>query len=248
MSARSAAAVVLAACALAAAGCTERDAAGAETAVRDFLAAVERGDGERACRRLTEAGVAELLLAARQGRSAAPPSEPGPRPACAHVVEGVPAERRRLGALRRAPVERSIVEGDRATVETAAGSYELEEVRGSWRVSRFAPAARVLRGDDRRERPVLLRTVRPAFTDPALGESAATETDDEELEIHGAVEPPDARVGARLLRGGTLERITAGDGRWRLRLRPARGDNAVALTARAPGRSDATLVLRVRRR
>ncbi len=216
----------------------------ATSAVRELLAALDRGDGDAACERLSEAGVAELLLIAVEQRvetRGLRPERPG---VCARVAArlGAGAD---LAALRRAPILRTLVEGDQATVQTAAGAYEAEEVAGRWTIARMAPVAQALRRGDLGASPVLLAIAQPRFTAPALGETLAHRTTEATIEVTGTIHPPQARLRAQPLQGATVEEAVAADGRLRVRLRLRPGPNDVLLHAAAPGREATTLGLRV---
>jgi hypothetical protein len=234
--------------ALLAAGCGETDGERAVRAVREFVGALERADGRPACERLAEAGVSELLLAAlRTGIPASGLESPG-ADRCAIVARRLAEGASGLAELRRSPVTRTLVEGDRATVETRTGAYELEEGRdGHWRVARFEPVVRVLTGGSASERPVGLAVVRPRLREPALGPALAGRTDEESIELTGTLEPEGARLGVEPSPGTRAARVDASDGRFRVRLRLRPGRNEVVLVARAPGRATNELAVRLTR-
>jgi hypothetical protein len=233
-------------CALAAAGCRPAQSDRAAEATRAFLAALDRGDGAAVCERLTEAGVSELLLLALEHRVAFEPADARAPDTCARIAERLPVGG--VDILLRSPVSRVVLHGDRATVETEAGSYEAEERDGQWRVSRLNPVARALRGAGAPVPPVAVTVVSPDLTRPSLGPSVAGESTAAELELTGTVAPPAARVQARSLAGGSVERVAAGDGRFRIRLALRPGENSFALTATAPGREAAEIGVLIRRK
>ena len=225
----------LAVLAAAGAGCREQDGDAAVTAVHEMIAAIDRGDGHAACDRLAEAGVSELLLAAvRAGERVegleAPEADP-----CALVAERLSAEGAALVTLREAPVSAVRVEGDRATVETHAGAYEVVERDGRWLVSGLAPVARVLAGEPPPRRPVHLTVVEPKLSEPAVGPALAGRADDDVAELQGTLVPEDAELEVRPLGETRVESVEAGDGRFRVRLKLRPGRNDVVLAASAPG-------------
>jgi hypothetical protein len=196
--------------------CAPAAGEGAAGAVRELLAALDRGDGAAACERLSEAGVAELLLVAVEQRvetGGLRPERPG---VCARVAERL-ASGADLAALRRAP----------------------------WTIARMAPVAQALRRGDPPASPVLLAVAQPRFTAPALGETLAHRTTEATIEVTGTIHPPQARLRAQPLQGATIEEAEAADGRLRVRLRLRPGPNDVLLHAAAPGREATTLGLRI---
>lgn len=222
--------------ALAMGACTDADGDVAERTVREFVAALERGDGRAACERLGDAGTSELLLTALEvGTSADGLNTPG-TDRCALLASRLASGEPALAALARAPVIRTSVEGDRATVWTRAGAYEAEERDGRWLVSGFEPVARAVTGRPVSRPPVHLSVVRPKLREAALGPARAGRVKDEDVELSGTLDPPDADLDAEATRGASIERAEAGDGRFRVRLRLRPGPNDVLLTARAPGR------------
>ena len=240
--------VALALAALLAGGCRESEGKRAVQAVRGFVGALERADGHAACERLAEAGVSELLLAALRTGVPASGLEAPRADRCAIVARRLVDDAAGLGELRRSPVTRTLLEGDRATVETRAGAYEVEEERdGRWRVARFEPVVRVLTSGWASERPVGLAVVRPRLREPALGPALAGRTDEASIEVSGTLEPDDARLGVTASPGTRLVRVEARDGRFRVKLELRRGRNDVLLIARAPGRAATELAVRLTR-
>ena len=98
------------------AGCGEADGERAVESVRGFVAALERRDGQAACERLTERGMAELLLAALLARTAAHGLEGPATDRCALLARRLAAKNGGLARLRRARVRAVRIEGDRGTV------------------------------------------------------------------------------------------------------------------------------------
>ena len=230
--------------ALALGGCRDADEELAVGAVREFVGALERGDGRSACARLSEAGMSELLLTAVRARTLVALEDTG-ADRCAAVASGLARRAVGLAALRRSPVSAVRVEGDRATVETRAGAYEAEERDGRWLVGAFEPVAEALAGVPPPGEPVHLSVVRPRLTEPALGPVAAGRADDGVAELTGTLEPADAVLEARASGGTRVERVEARDGRFRVRLRLRRGHNDVVLTARAAGRAPIERIVRL---
>ena len=229
------------------AGCGDRPSEGerAVQEVREFVGALERADGRAACERLAEAGVSELLLVALRGDVSTAGLEQPRDDRCAVIARRLAEGTSGLDELRRAPVTRTLIEGDRATVETEAGPYEAEEGRdGRWRVARFEPVARALAGRPASERPVGLVLVRPKLREPALGPAVAGRVKQASIELTGTLEPQDARLEATPSPGTRVGRVEARDGRFRVKLDLRRGPNEVLLTARAPGRAPTELAVR----
>lgn len=237
-------AVLMTVALLAAAGCGEqRDGERAAETVDALVRALEEGRGPEACRRLSERGVSELLLAAVRDGTRVDPS-PREEP-CAAVAERLAERATGLRELREAPVTRILVDGDRATVETERGAYEVEELEGRWRVSRLEPLAQALSGERPPERPVHLRVVRPKLEEPALGPAVAGRLDDTSTELGGTIAPDDARLRVETSPGVTAERVEAGDGRFRVKLRLRPGEHEVVLVGEAPGHETTTRVVRL---
>jgi hypothetical protein len=228
-------------------GCRDPDTERAVDAVRGLTGALEREDGRAACEHLSEAGVSELLLAAV--RVGIPPSglEEPEADRCAIVASRLAAGESDFARLRDSPVSATLLEGDRATVQTHAGSYEVEEVDGHWRVARLDPVVRLLTGGSHAERPVHLTVVRPRLSEPVLGPVVAGRSHDESIEIHGTLDPPDATLRAEASPGTGVSAVEAGDGRYRVVLDLGPGRNEALLVAEAPGRATTELVLRVER-
>ena len=231
--------------AVAGAGCGEADGERAVEAVHRFVAALERGDGQMACDRLTDRGMAELLLAAVHTRTRTDGLDAPAANCCSLLAARLAARSGRLAGLRRSRVGAVRIEGDRATVETRAGAYELEERDGRWRLSRFAPVARVLAGEPAASEPVHLAVVRPKLREPALGATLAGRADDDVAELSGTLEPANAGLEEQSLGATRVTRVEARDGRFRVRLELARGHNVVVLTAHAPGRRRTALAVRL---
>ena len=227
------------------AGCGEAGGERATEAVRGFVAALERGDGRAACDRLTERGIAELLLAAVRAGTRGEGLDAPAADRCALVAARLAARSDRLAGLRRSPVGVVRIEGDRATVETRAGAYELEERSGRWRLSRFAPVARVLTGEPAVGEPVHVAVVRPKLREPALGATLAGRADDEVAELSGTLDPADAGLKVQPSGATGVTSVEARDGRFRVRLELVRGHNLVVLTAHAPGRRRTELAVRL---
>ncbi len=144
-------------------------------------------------------------------------------------------------------VTRVLLEGDRATVETRAGAYEVEERDGRWQVARLEPVVRVLAGGPADEHPVGMTVVRPRLAEPALGPALAGRTDKASIELTGTLEPEDARLEAEPSPGTRVRRVEARDGRFRVELDLRPGRNEVLLRARAPGRAPTELAVRLTR-
>lgn len=96
-------------------GCGSDDA-GAKRAVQDFFAAVAAGNGAKACAGLTGKAVRQISTETTAGR--------GTCPADVKVVAGQLA-RSETGQLRKVRIETAKVDGDSATVRTAALPSEL---------------------------------------------------------------------------------------------------------------------------
>lgn len=223
--------------ATAAAGCRERDTEEATAAVRGFVAALERGDGRAACERLAEPGVADLFVTAIRAETSGDGLEAPDADRCALVAERLAANASApLAELRSAPVTAVRLEGDRATVETRAGSYELEERDGRWLVSGLEPVTRVLADGTVPREPVHLTLVRPRNREPAPGPAVAVRADDDVAEISGTLVPGDATLEARPSGATRVTKLEHGDGRFRVELALQRGVNEVVLSATAPGR------------
>ena len=228
-------------------GCQPSDSSRAVDTVRDFITALQRADGRAACEQLAEAGISELLLAGV--RSEVRPSGLGEPAAdrCAIVAESLAGSAAGLGELRDSPVSRTLVEGDRATIETRAGAYEAEEVDGRWLLTRFDPVAEVLAGGSPPDHPVHLSVVRPRLREPALGATLAGRTDEESIELTGTLDPPDATLSIGEATGAEVERVEVRDGRFRVELGLSRGLNEVLLVAEAPSRSTTELAIDIER-
>ena len=233
--------------ALLAGGCRDGEGDRAARAVRDFVGALERADGRAACDRLTEAGVSELLLTGIRGGVEASGLEDPRADRCAIVAQRLAQDARGLDELRRAPRTRTLLEGDRATVQTRAGAVEVEERDGRWQVARFEPVVRVLTGGPAGEQPVGLAVVRPRLSEPALGPALAGRTDRRWIELTGTLEPHDAQVAVEPSRGTRVRRVEARDGRFRVELELRRGHNEVLLRARAPRRAPTEVAVRLTR-
>lgn len=232
---------------LALAGCRESDAELARRTVDEFTAALVRGEGTAACDRLAEAGVSELLLVALQADLRETRLGATTVDRCAVIARELAEDAPELSRIRDARVSRTLLEGDVATVETDAGAYELEEVHGRWRVTRFEPVAAVLAGLPAPVRPVSLTIARPELSEPALGKALAGHTRDETVELTGTFTPADARVTIEHAPGTRVHSAEVGDGRLRVELRLRRGHNQIRLLASAPGRADTELAVRLTR-
>ena len=247
MAGRSLPAALLVVIALLAGGCRDNEGERAERAVRELVGALERGDGRAACDRLSEAGISELLLAGIREGVPASGLEAPTADRCALVARRLAEGARGLGELRRAATTRVLLEGDRATVETRAGAYEVEERDGRWHVARLEPVVRVLTGGPADEHPVGITVVRPKLAEPALGPALAGRTDKASIELTGTLEPEDARLQIEPSPGTEVRRVEARDGRFRVELELQRGHNEVLLGARAPGRAPTELAVRLTR-
>jgi hypothetical protein len=232
-------------CVLAAAGCRPAQSDRAVEATRAFLGGLARADGPAVCERLTEAGVSELLLLALEHRVPFAPADAPAPDTCARIAERLPVDG--VASMLRSPVSRVVLHGDKATVETEAGSYEAEERDGRWRVSRFDPVAQALRGTVA-PAPVALTVVRPDLERPSLGPSVAGETTDAELELTGTLAPATARLDVSSRAGGAVEEVAARDGRFSVRVPLRPGENLFVLTATAPGRDPSEIGVLIRRR
>lgn len=233
--------------ALVLAGCGESEGGQVRRTVDEFTAALARGDGAAACERLAEAGVSELLLAAVRADVPATGLEEPTVDRCAVIAERLAEDATGLPELRKVPTTRTLLEGDVATVETDAGSYELEEVGGRWRLTRFEPVAAVLAGEAAPVRPVGLTIARPELSEPALGPALAGRTRKETVELTATVEPEVARVRVEPSPGTRVRNLDVRDGRVRAELDLQRGRNEVLLTASAPGHTDTELAVRMTR-
>lgn len=218
-------------------GCREDDSDRAVSAVREFVGALERGDGRAACDRLAEAGVSELLLAAVRARI--DPSgldKPGAQ-RCAIVARRLADDATDLlSQLRRSPVTSTTIEGDLAVVRTHAGAYEAQEVDGRWRLARLDPVVAAVTPGAPARRPVHLTVVRPKLEQPALGAALAGPADDATVEVSGSLEPAGASLRAVGSSGARVERVEARDGRFRVSAVLQPGRNGLLLHADAPGR------------
>lgn len=239
--------VVLALTALVLAGCRDGEGERVRRTVEDFNAALVRGDGLAACDQLAEAGVSELLLTALEAGLRPPDIDAPAVDRCAAIAGQLAADASGRSELRHLPINRTLLEGDRATVETDAGAYELEEVRGHWRLTRFEPAAAVLAGRPVPVLPVTLTVGRPELPEPALGKALAGRTRKETVELTATFAPPDARVEVDAAPGTRVKSLQARDGRLKAELELRRGRNEVLLSASAPGRADTELAVRLTR-
>lgn len=237
----------LALSALVLAGCRESEGELARRTVDEFTAALVRGDGTAACDRLAEAGVSELLLAALQADLRTTGLDAPTVDRCAVIARDLAEDAPELSRLRRAHITRTLLEGDVATVDTDAGAYELEEVRGRWRLTRFEPVAAVLAGRAAPVKPVFLTIVRPELPEPALGKALAGRTRDETVELTGTFAPADAGVTIDAAPGTRVRSSEVRDGRLRVEIELRRGHNEILLVASAPGRADTELAVRLTR-
>lgn len=230
-------------------GCAESESEGERVrrTVDEFTAALARGDGAAACERLAEAGVSELLLAAVRADVPGTALEDPTVDRCAVIAERLTSGATGLAALRQVPFNRTLLEGDAATVETDAGSYELEEVGDRWLLARFEPVSAVLAGGDAPVRPVGLTVARPELSEPALGATLAGRTRKETVELTATVEPEHARVRIEPAPGTRVRGLEVRDGRLRAELDLRLGPNEVLLSASAPGRADTELAVRITR-
>ena len=228
-------------------GCGQSEGGQVRQTVDEFTAALARGDGAAACERLAEAGVSELLLVAVRADVATTGLEEPRVDRCALIAERLAADATGLAELREAATARTLVEGDLATVETDAGAYELEEVEGRWRLTRFDPVSAVLAGGAAPVRPVGLTIARPELSEPALGPALAGRTRKETVELTATFEPDDARIRIEPSPGTRVRRFEADDGRVRAELDLRRGLNQILLSASAPGRSDTEIAIRITR-
>ena len=233
---------------LALVGCRESEGERARRTVESFIAALVRGDGSAACAHLGEAGVSELLLTALQADLDPIGLDAATVDRCALITRELAAEAPELSRLRDVGVNRTLLEGDLATVETDAGAYELEESQGEWRLTSFAPVAAILSGRPAPLRPVSLAIARPELSEPALGPSVAGSTRDASLELTGTVAPANARVEVQSTSGTRVRSVDVRDGRFRLELELRRGSNEVVLAASAPGHADTALAVRLTRK
>ena len=239
--------VILALAAVLLTGCRESEEERVRRTVDEFTAALVSGEGAAACERLAEAGVAELLLAALRADMPAMVLDEPTVDKCAVIAKRLSEEATALADLRQVGVTRTLLKGDLATVETEAGPYELEEVDGRWRLTRFDPAADVLSGRSAPVRPVSLSIARPELSEPALGRALAGRTDKDRLELTGSVDPEDARVRIEPSAGTRVKRAEVRDGRFRVELELQRGHNEVRLAASAPGHAETELAVRITR-
>ena len=233
--------------ALAFAGCRESEGEVARRTVDEFTAALVRGDGTSACARLAEAGVSELLFTALEADSRTTRLNATAGDHCAVIARELAEGATGLSDVRYARVTRTLLEGDVATVETDAGPYELEEVRGRWRLTRFAPVAAVLAGRASPVSPVSLTIARPDLSEPALGNALAGHTRKDDVELTGTFAPADARVAIEPSPGTRVRKAEARDGRLRVELGLRRGDNDIRIVASAPGHTDTELAVRLTR-
>lgn len=219
-------------------GCRDADRERAADAVKQFVGALERGDGQAACDRLAEAGVSELLLAAVRARVEPSGLDAPDAERCAIVASRLAddAGGGGLARLRRSAVTDTTIEGDLAVVRTHAGAYEVEEVDGRWRLARLDPVVEVLTPGSPKRRPVHLTVVRPKLEEPALGPALAGRTDDGVVEITGSLEPADASLRVEASSGARVRRSEARDGRFRIRAALRTGRNRLLLRADAPNR------------
>ena len=217
-------------------GCRDDDSERAIGAVEDFVGELAAMDGTLACNRLSEAGVSELLLASVRVRIDASGLDATGAKRCEIVERRVSrGAEGRLAELRRSAVTGVVLEGDRASVRTEAGAYEVEEVDGHWRLTRFDPVVSALtRGSP--SRLVHLTVVRPKLEEPALGPSLSGRTEDATTEIKGSIEPPDASLKVVRASGARVKSVHTRDGRFRIRVALQRGRNRLLIRADAPGR------------
>ena len=239
--------MLLALAALVLSGCGDSDGGQVRRTADQFTAALVRGDGTAACERLAEAGVSELLLIALRAEVPATALDEPAVDHCAVIAERLAADANGLADLQDVPVTRTLLEGDVATVETHAGSYELEEINGRWRLTRFDPVATVLAGRPAPVRPVSVTIARPQLADPALGSALAGTTRKKTVELTASMEPKDARVQIAPSTGTRVRRLEARDGRVRAELELQRGRNEVLLSASTPGRASTELAVRITR-
>lgn len=228
-------------------GCRESEGERVRRTVEDFTAALAGGDGAAACEQLAEAGVSELLLAALRAGVPATALDAPTVDHCAVIAGRLGEDAAGLADLRRVPVTRTLLEGDIATVETDAGSYELEELDGRWRLTRFDPLAAALAGEAAPVRPVSVTIARPKLAEPALGRALAGRTREDTVEITATLDPKDARVRIDASAGARVRHSEARDGRLRAELELRRGRNEIRLSASAPGRTDTELAIRITR-
>ena len=217
-------------------GCRNDDSERAIAGVEDFVGALETGNGALACNRLAESGVSELLLVAVRARiDASGLDAPGAK-RCEIVARRVSrGAEGRLSELRRSAVTGAVLEGDRGSVRTEAGAYEVKEVNGRWRLARFDPVVAALaRGST--SRPVHLTVVRPKLEEPALGPSLSGRTENATAEIKGSIEPPDASLKVIRASGARVKSVHSRDARFRIRLALRRGRNRLLIRADAPRR------------
>jgi SnoaL-like domain len=132
VSTRAASLAMVAACALAGAGCGESDEEQVEDTVKAYMSAVADGDGEEACEQLTERGrreIAEGLTEVTGGEG------------CAGAFESLHARagERALRRLRNAEVTSVTVDGDTATlrIEDAPHPPKLRKIDGEWKIDEF---------------------------------------------------------------------------------------------------------------
>lgn len=234
--------------ALALTGCRPSEADLVRGTVEEFTAALSHGNGALACEQLGEAGMSELLLTALRAGVSGSGLEAAHVDRCAVIADRLAArEPSRLAEVSESRITRTILEGDTATVETAAGAYELEETQGRWRLTRFEPVATVLAGHPVPEEPVSVVIARPELSEPALGRTSAGRTRSDSVELSATFEPSDAEVRIEPSSGTVVRRLETGDGRLTAELGLRRGRNEVVLVASAPGRADKEVAVRITR-
>ncbi|HEV2061046.1 MAG TPA: hypothetical protein VGR11_16970 [Solirubrobacteraceae bacterium] len=229
-------------------GCRDQDSEHAVETVKEFVGALERGDGRAACDRLAEAGVSELLLAAVRARVDPSGLDAPDAERCAIVARRLGDEADgRLSRLRDSAVTSTTVEGDLAVVRTHEGAYEVREVDGRWRLARLDPVVEALTPGAPKRRPVHLTVVRPKLEEPALGAALAGRVDDTIVEISGTLEPPDASLRVDASSGARVQRVEARDARFRIRAALRPGPNRLLLEADAPNRDPTELSIELTR-
>lgn len=240
--------IIIALAAVSIGACRDDDSTRAVDAVREFVSALQRKDGAAACRRLAEAGVSELLLAAvRANVDAEGLDAPGAEHCAIIATRLANGVQDRMAHLRRSPVTGVTVEGDTAAVRTDTGAYEARELDGRWRVERLDPVIAVLTGGAPKRRPVHLTIVRPKLDEPALGAGLAGRTDDADVELSGSLEPGDASVRVVRALGAGVRSVESRDGRFRIRVALQRGTSRLLLKASAPGREPVELSVKLTR-